>query len=101
MSTLNTPTVGSFTAKEVARVVDLDLAALSVLGVPVAGDLTRDDLAALMAELRRRGYGARVYSLEVFLRQRKEVPSRVLIPAAAKHESPVRHPWQDRKDIAG
>ncbi|HWA28094.1 MAG TPA: hypothetical protein VG734_20755 [Lacunisphaera sp.] len=90
MSSLITPAVGTFTAKEVAQVVELDLAAFGVLGIPAAGDLTRDDVAALMAELRRRGYAARAYSLEVFLRQRKEVPSRALI---------VRPAWMDRADL--
>ncbi len=102
MSSLITPAVDTFTARELARVVDLDLAAFGVLGIPAAGELTRDDVAGLLAELKRRGYAARAYSLEVFLRQRKEVPARALIiQPIAKDSSPPRPAWMARADING
>ena len=99
MSTPITPAVGSFTAKEVAWCVGLDVSALHLLGLPEAAELTRDDVAALVAELRRRGYPQRAYSLEVFMRQRRETPSRALIPPAPKNAPPFHPAWMDRADL--
>jgi hypothetical protein len=100
MSTQTPPAVGIFAAKAVAQAVGLDVAALVMLGVPVAADLTRDDLASLSAELKRKGYPARAYSLEVFMRQHNETPSRALFaPKAAT--APVDPAWLKRKDLCG
>jgi hypothetical protein len=101
MSTMNMPAVGTYAANAVARCVGLDVAALVVLGVPAAGDLTRDDLTNLGAELKRRGYPARAYSLEVFMRQQRETPSRSLLAPWPKARPPERPPaWMSRADLA-
>jgi hypothetical protein len=99
MSTMITPAVGTYAAKAVAQCVGLDVAALRVLGVPDGAELTRDDLAALLAELRRRGYPARAHSLEVFMRQARETPSRALISPAPKSAQAFRPAWMDRADL--
>ncbi len=99
MSTMITPAVGTYAAKAVAQCVGLDVAALQMLGVPAAAQLTRDDLAALSAELKRKGYPQRAYSLEVFMRQQKETPSRALIAPAPKNAAPFHPAWMDRADL--
>jgi hypothetical protein len=101
MSTLKSPAVGIFTANAVARCVGLDVSALQKLGVPAAADLTRDDLAALSAELKRKGYPARAYSLEVFMRQKKETPSRALFAPKAEAAPKPAPAWLNRADLCG
>ncbi len=96
MSTSTASPEALFAAAEVARVVSLEEWAVRLLhpGRFSTPEHWREEgaklfytvagLEALAAELEKRGYRTRAHALRVFLAQRRDTPSRALIPPIAK-----------------